>query len=361
MSYQAGTTETILVTRDKGLRERWFWGVAAYGGAVAVMILALTGFVLIMRQDPVAAYRAALKDSLLTIGGIGQTLNRTTPLLLCSLAFSVGIRGGVSNIGMDGQIYLGAVFAGWVGIFLLRSVAVPSVAAPLVLAAGALGGASYVSIAGVLRALWGVSEIFTTVMLNFVAVLLVEFLSTGPWNDPLTGEAVSRPISAAGVLPKLLPRGGAHVGVLIAVLVAVAVWWLLYRTVTGYEIRAVGSNPRASLLGGIAVRRVQFSALAISGGLSGLAGAIEVAGVHERVLMGLTPNYGAMAILLAVLGRHQPLALMPLSFVFGILVAAADSLQRSVGLPAGGVFMVQGLAVLVVLVMEGLASRIRRK
>ncbi|SMB99759.1 simple sugar transport system permease protein [Thermanaeromonas toyohensis ToBE] len=350
----------VRVIRKGEAYRKLIWGILAYGGALLVMLLTMTLFIIGLGYNPLVAYQAALKDSLFSIGGIAQTLNRMTPLLLASLAFTIGMRGGVFNIGIDGQIYLGAILAGWVGIFLVGGVNIPWLQVPIVLIAGLVGGALYILVAAILRMVWGVNEIFTTVMLNFVALLLVEFLTTGPWNDPLTGEAVSVPITPGAVLPKLLPRGGAHVGVIIAILTAILIWWLLYRTVLGYEIRAVGSNWRASLFGGIAVRRVQFLALALSGALGGLAGAIEVAGVHERVLLGLTPNYGVMAILIAVLARGQPLALIPVSFIFGVLVAGADSLQRSIGLPAGAVFMVQGVAVLIVLLMEAVSLRHER-
>lgn len=346
---------SLRVIRESEAYRKWIWGAVVYGGALSIMVLTMTLFILGLGYNPLVAYQAALKDSLLSIGGIAQTLNRMTPLLLASLAFALGARSGVFNIGIDGQIYLGAIFAGWAGIFLLGRMDLPWLQVPVVLLAGLVGGALYILVAAALRMVWGVNEIFTTVMLNFVAVLLVEFLTTGPWNDPLTGEAVSVPIAPGAVLPKLLPRGGAHMGVIVAILTAIVIWWLLYRTVLGYEIRAVGSNWRASLFGGIAVGRVQFLALALSGALGGLAGAIEVAGVHERVLLGLTPNYGVMGILIAVLARSHPLALIPVSFVFGVLVAGADSLQRSIGLPAGAVFMVQGVAVLIVLVMEALS------
>lgn len=345
---------------------RWIWPLAVYGGAVAVVVLALTAVILAMGASPAEALATALQDSLLTVGGFGQTLNRMTPLLLASLSFAVGYRAGLFNIGMDGQIYAGAILATGLGLLFAGGAAGGGAGGagdggaaliPLLLVAGLAGGAIYAVLPAVLRVLWGVNEIFTTVMFNFVALYLVEYLSTGPWNDPTAGEAITRPIPGGALLPMLIPRGGAHAGVLLAVTVALAIWWFLYRTVFGYELRSVGSNPRASLYAGISLGRVQVLALCLGGALSGLAGAMEVTGVHQRLLLGLSPNYGIMAILVAVLGRNHPLLLVPVNFAFAVLVAASDSLQRTVGLPASAVFMVQGLAVLVVLFLEAIRQR----
>ncbi|HEY8415031.1 MAG TPA: ABC transporter permease [Thermaerobacter sp.] len=341
-----------------GLAAGWIWPLAVYGGATVVVVLALAAVILAMGANPGEALATALQDSLLTVGGFGQTLNRMTPLLLASLSFAVGYRAGLFNIGMDGQIYAGAILATGLGLLFAGAAGGGGAGLiPLLLGAGVVGGALYAVLPSVLRVLWGVNEIFTTVMFNFVALYLVEYLSTGPWNDPTAGEAITRPIPGGALLPMLIPRGGAHAGVLLAVAVALAVWWFLYRTVFGYELRSVGSNPRAALYAGIALGRVQVLALCLGGALSGLAGAIEVTGVHQRLLLGLSPNYGVMAILVAVLGRNHPLLLVPVNLAFAVLVAASDSLQRTVGLPASAVFMVQGLAVLVVLFLEAIRQR----
>ncbi len=330
--------------------------VAALAAALAINTLVIA----ILRHDPWVAYKTALNDSLGSIGGFAQTLNRMTPLLLVAITFSLSRQVGLANIGMDGQIYVGGVLATGIGLSLAPAGLPAWQMVPLVLAGGAMAGAAFVLIAGVLRAAWGVSEIFTTVMLNFVAAYLVEFLCTGPWNDPTAGEAITYPIPRTAALPMLITRGGAHTGVLLACAVAVLTWGLLYRTVPGYEMRAVGANARAALIAGIGVTRVQLIALTLGGGLSGLAGAIEVAGVHERLLVGLTPGYGFMGILVAVLARYHPLVLIPVSFAFAVLVAGSDSLQRTVGFPASAVFLVQALVVIVIMVVEALRARRER-
>lgn len=333
------------------------WNLWAYGGALLMAIVVTTVIVIALGGNVAEAYRAAFRDSLGSIGGFGQVLNRMTPLLLASLTFSIGKHAGLHNIGMDGQIYAGAIFTVGIGLWLKPAALGSWVMIPLLLVAGALGGAIWSGLAGLLRVRWGVNEIFATVMLNFISLYLVEYLATGPWNDPISGEAITLPISAASTLPLLIRRGGAHNGVLLAAVVAVLLWWWLYRTVPGYEMRASGANPRAARVGGISLGTVQMLAMVIGGAMAGMAGFIEVSGVHHRMMLGLSPQYGMMSILIAVLGRFHPLALIPVNFALAVLIAGSDSLQRTVGFPAAAVFMLQALIVLVVLGIEALRAR----
>jgi simple sugar transport system permease protein len=321
---------------------------------LALALGLLAGLVAAVGGDVLAALSSLVRASFGTLGGVGQTLNKITPLMLGSLAVVVGMRGGVFNIGVDGQIYLGAVMATGVGLTLTD---LPGVlAVPLALAAGVAGGALWGGVPGLLRARYGVSEIFVTVMLNFIALFLVEYLSTGPWNDPMAGEAITRPVAQAFRLPLLVPRGGAHVGVLLAVAAAVAVWLFLYRTVPGYEVRATGDNPTAARLGGVPVERTTSVVLAASGALAGLAGAVEVTGFHHRLILGLSPGYGVMSILIAVLGRRTVTGAAVGSVLFAVLVVGSDSLQRSAGLPASAVFVLQAAILLFLLAAEGLRA-----
>lgn len=339
---------------------RLLWTLASYGLALLLAGLVTAAIVVVLGHSPAEAIRAALKDSLGTLGGFGQVLNRMTPLLLASLAFALGQLGGVANIGIDGQIYAGGIAATWVGFLLAGSGLSAWAGVPLVLVAGMVGGGLWVMAPGLLRVRWGVNEIFSTVMFNFVALYLAEYLCTGPWNDPASGEAITYPIARSGVLPMLIARGGAHAGIIVACAVALSLWWVLYRTVPGYELRAAGANPRAARIGGIPVARMQFLALVVGGVLAGLAGAIEVSGVHKRLMLGLSPGYGFMGILIAVLARHHPIALIPANFALAVLIAGSDSLQRTVGFPAAAVFMLQALIVLIVLGVDAVRQRRER-
>jgi general nucleoside transport system permease protein len=324
--------------------------------ALAVVVSAL--FILAMRGNVVVAFRTIIQSSLGSIGGIAQTLNKTSPILLGSTAVMLARHAGFFNIGVDGQIYLGAI-ATTALAFLVAAWNLPqAVLLPAVLLAGILGGALLGFVPGFLRAWWGVNEIFVTVMLNFVAYYLTDYLTTGPWNDPLSGEAITKPIPVAATLPMLLPDAGGHTGILLAVAAAAVVAVMLRRSVVGYEIRAAGDNPRAARLGGINLRSITVLTLTASGGLAGLAGAIEVSGYHNRLVLGLTPGYGAMAILIAVLGKMRPLGVGVASALVAMLMVGSDSLQRSVGLPASAGFVFQAIVVLCVLFVDARRARI---
>jgi general nucleoside transport system permease protein len=310
-----------------------------------------------MRGDVLVAFRTILASSLGSVGGIAQTLNKVSPILLGSVAVMLGRRGGFFNIGVDGQIYAGAIATTALAFFAAGWNLPKAVLLPAVLIAGVAGGAALGGVPGFLRARWGVSEIFVTVMLNFVAFYLTDYLTTGPWNDPVSGEAISRPIPAAATLPMLLPEAGGHSGIVVAAVVMALVAGFLGRSVLGYEIRAMGDNPRAARIAGIDLPWLTLLTLAGSGALAGLAGAIEVSGYHNRLILGLTPGYGAMAILIAVLGKMQPLGVAVASVLVAALMVGSDSLQRSVGLPASAGFVFQAIVVLCVLFVEARRSR----
>jgi simple sugar transport system permease protein len=325
--------------------------------AIALAAVVSAVFILAMRGDVVVALATILTSSLGSLGGIAQTLNKVSPILLGSTAVMLARRGGFFNIGVDGQIYAGAIATTGLA-FLAAGAGLPrGVLVPAVLLAGIVGGAALGAVAGALRARWGVSEIFVTVMLNFVAFYLTDFLTTGPWNDPISGEAITRPIPTAATLPMLLPDAGGHTGILLALAAAGLVALVLGRTLVGYEIRAMGDNPRAARLGGIALPRMTALTLTLSGALAGLAGAIEVSGYHNRLILGLTPGYGAMAILIAVLGKMRPVGVAVASVLVAILMVGSDSLQRSVGLPASAGFVFQAIVVLCVLLVDARRAR----
>jgi simple sugar transport system permease protein len=329
---------------------RYLVGIGVGAVVTAAMIAALGA-------DVPLAFAALLRSALGSLVGVGQTLNKVTPLLLGGLAVAVGLRAGCFNIGVDGQIYLGAILATGLALRFEAGAMPAAVLLSLTLAAGAAGGAAFGWIPGLLRARWGVSEIFVTVMLNFVALYLTEYLATGPWNDPMAGEAITRPIPTEASLPLLLPMAGMHAGILVALAAAMLVWVVLERTALGFELGAVGDNPRAARIAGIDTRRLTALALTAGGALAGLAGAIEVAGLHNRLILGLSPGYGVMALLVSVLGKNRVPGVVVAAAGMGILAVGSDSLQRSVGLPASAALVFQAAVVLTVVLLESLGAR----
>jgi ABC-type uncharacterized transport system ATPase subunit/ABC-type uncharacterized transport system permease subunit len=317
--------------------------------AVALALLLVGVLIALMGVSPVEAYRALWRSALGTRNGFGETLIRTTPLLLTGLAVLVAFRCGIWNIGAEGQLYMGALGAALVGIL---SDSLPTVIhLPLVMAAGFVFGAAYGALPGLMRAYRGANEIITTIMLNYVAIFIVSYLVTGPMRDPglLLPQPQSPNIADAARLSKIISGTRAHSGIFIALVAAFLIFILLWKTVSGYRIQAVGENPDAARFGGINVPHNIVLAMAISGGLAGLAGMVEVAGVRGYLIDNLSPGYGYTAIAVALLGGLHPAGVTLAAFFFAALLAGADGLQRSVGVPTATVLIIQGLVLVFVI------------
>ena len=353
----AGSRALLMSEKTLGDRSDRISSVLSYVAAIAVGLIAMTIVILGVGGNPIQALGKAFESSVMTVTGLAQTFNRATPLLLMALGFAVARHAGLFNIGLDGQFTAGAMAATGVGIYLIPPDSIPLVGISITLLVGAIGGAAWAAVPAALKVRFGVNEILTTVMLIFVAMLLAEYVATGPWNDPISGEAITLPLVESTNFPKLLARGGGHAGIVLALVLAVLVWWILYRTRVGYVIRAVGSNVDAARRSGIRHRIVLFFTLSAGGALAGIAGAIEVTGVHQRLLLDLVPDAGVMAILISVLAGDRPIVVVPVSVLFSVMLSATDSLQRSVGFPSGAVLAVQALMVLVVVLASARRSR----
>ncbi|MDE0080566.1 MAG: ABC transporter permease [Caldilineaceae bacterium] len=320
---------------------------------LAMVIALLVGvlLLLLLGTDPFEAYSALIQGALGNVSGITQTLTKATPLLLVGLGICIAFRGGVINIGGEGQIVVGALAATAFGVGFGNLPAL--ILLPLTLISGAAAGLIWGGIPGLLKARLGVNEILTTVMMNQIALRLMNFLLRGPMLDPEhVAAGTSIPQSAALPesiwLTRLVPRTLFHSGAILAVLLALAVYFLLWRTTIGYRIRAVGLNPHASRYAGIPVPKYVTLSLALSGMLCGLAGAVEVLGVHHRMLEGLSGGYGFSGIVAALFGKLHPLGAIPASALFGALLVGADKMQRAVQVPSALAIALQGLVVLFV-------------
>jgi simple sugar transport system permease protein len=339
-------------------RERF---VAAAGAvarptlAVALSLSAVAAFLAILGYAPGPALRALAAGAVGSQAAWTATALKATPLLLTGLAVAICFRCGVWNIGAEGQLLAGALFATAVATRLLTGA--PAVLAlPAVVFAGALGGCLVGAVAGALRAGRGVSEVISTILLNFVAIQLVALAVHGPLQEAAGAYPKSDPFPHAAMLPAW---GRLHLGFAIALLLAFAAQILLFRTAAGFRLRAVGLSARAARFAGISPERYTFSTLALAGGLAGLAGSFEVAGVTGQLYEGISPGHGYTAIAVALLARLHPLAVIPSAFFFGGLEAGAGAMQREAGVPAVITQIVQGVAILLSATF-GLAGSRRR-
>jgi general nucleoside transport system permease protein len=292
---------------------------------------------------PLATYAALVQGSILSINGLVDTIVNATPLILVGLAVGLGFKAGLFNIGGQGQFLIGAVASAAAGAALSQSS--PVIAIPLAVLAGMAAGALYGFIPGFLKAFTGAHEVVTTIMLNYVAIYVVAYLITGPLRQPGASFAVSPDVGAAG-LPAILNVGtghAGHVGILIPLLVVPAMWWLLYRSTIGFEIRTVGANPDAALYAGMRPRRLVVLALTLGGLLAGLAGAVEILGVSGNMPAAYSTNIGFDAITVALLGRANPVGIVFGGLLLGAMRAGAPLMETVADVPRQMVDVLQGI------------------
>lgn len=334
----------------------WLLAGAPVGAVLAALALAAVPLRL-AGADLAGAYRQMAVASFGSWFALAETLTRATPLILTGLAVAVAFRARLWNIGAEGQLYLGAIVAVAMG-----SGAVPLPAPlllPLVMVAAATAGALFMLGPTILKVRLGVDEVVTTLLLNFVALLLVGLLVEGPMQDPMSmGWPQSAPLVTDATLPRLIARTRLHSGLLVALCAALLVWVFLDRTVWGLETQAVGSNARAAAYAGMPVSAVLIRAGLVSGALAGLAGAGEVAGLKGYLTQDLSPGFGYTGIVVAMLAQLQPLAVVPAAiFVAGVFVGA-DSMSRTAGVPSYIADLVVALSLLTML-LAGLVTRYR--
>ena len=281
---------------------------------------------------------------------------RAVPLILAGLAVAIAFRAGVFNIGAEGQLLAGAAAAAAVAGPLGEAGVPGAIGIPLTLAAGVLAGGAWAGIAAAMRVRFGVLEVITTILLNFVALHLVGFLVRGPLQEPTGIYPQTASIDAALRLPLLLSGARMHLGLVLAVVIAIAVWWYLRDTAGGFRLRAVGANPAAAASAGrIDVGRVTTGAFLVSGGIAGLAGAVELTGVTYALYENISPGYGYTAIAVALLARLHPLGVLAAGALFGAVDAGAASMQRDAGVPSVIVYTITAVVIL------GVVAAARRK
>jgi general nucleoside transport system permease protein len=328
---------------------------------LAMLLALLIGalMLLLLKANPITAYAAMVNGVFGNVYGLTQSLVKATPLLLVGLGICIAFRASVINIGGEGQIIAGALMATW---FSLTFRSWPGyLLLPSTMIMGFLAGAVWGFIPGILKVRFSVNEILSTVMMNAIAIQLMNFLLRGPLMDPQgisegTFLPQSERLPRQVWLPRLIPQTLLHAGTIVAVVLAVAVYIFLWRTTIGYRIRAVGLNRDASRHAGINVPVYQALSLTLAGGFAGLAGVVEVIGVQHRLMDGITSGYGFTGIVAALFGGLHPLGLIPASWLFGSLLVGADKMQRAVQVPSALIDTVLGLVVMFV-VGSNLLSR----
>ncbi|MDX6246102.1 MAG: ral nucleoside transport system permease protein [Frankiales bacterium] len=320
--------------------------VAAYVAALAFfgVLAAVKG------ANPFSVYHSMLSSTFADSGSIQQTFLRSIPIVLAALAVAVPARAGLVNVGGEGQIILGAVAATGVGVAIGSHVPGPLSWLAMALA-GAAAGAIWAGIAGVLRSTLNANESVTTLLLNFIANDIMLYLIYQPWKDPNgSGQPQSKPLDHNAVLPKLF-GSTLNLGLIIAAVLAVGVWYLLQRTGWGFALRVVGGNPEAARRAGLPVRPLLISSMAVGGALAGLGGALNLAGVETQLRPGTTLTFGYIAFLASYLGRHNPAKVVLASLVFSAIALSGNGLQISNGLDGEIVNVLLGLIVLAPLIL----------
>lgn len=323
---------------------------------------------LVLGANPIQAYGALLEGSFGSGNALAETAVKAVPLLLVGLGICIAFRANVINIGGEGQMIIGAILATLVGLSLTGW---PGwLVITLAILAGFVGGAIWGAIPGALKAYFSVNEILSTIMMNAIAVQIMNYLLRGPMIDPSQAELASKIPQTAALenafrLPRLVPTR-LHLGALIAVILAFLVYVLLWRTTLGYRIRAVGQNPDAARYGGIRVRRQIVIALLLSGAFAGLAGAFQVYGLNYRMITdgsasGFTGSAGFNGIVAALFGQLHPIGTIPASFLFGALLVGANKLQRVMQVPSAFIVALNGLVVVFVVSSELWRKQRQRK
>jgi len=299
--------------------------------SILLTFLLTSGFVLAYGANPLQAAYYFLMDPLSNPVRLIEVLVKTTPLLLTGIAVAFAFSGGYWNIGVEGQLYMGATAATAIGLQMHNTPA--WLALPLVILGGILAGMAWATLPALMKVWLKIDEVVTTLLLNYVAIFFVSAILNGPWRDPISQWPQSPEIAASAVFPRLIPRSRLHLGFILALLVVLGVWFVLSRTSFGLKMKAVGFNIEAARFSGINVERTLLMVALISGGIAGLAGASEVAGIHFHLIDAISPGYGYTGIIIATLGALNPIGVSLAAVFIGLIDTGAQTVSRALGVP----------------------------
>ncbi|WP_175483299.1 ABC transporter permease [Salinihabitans flavidus] len=310
----------------------------------------MLGLIALAGESPLRILAILIGEGFLNRAGIADSLVRSIPLTLAGLGVVLAFRAGVFNIGVEGQLLIGAALA--VACAPILSPLPSALSLPLLLLAGTLGGAVWGGIAGFLKARFGANEIIATIMLNYIAIQMVSWLIRGPLQEASGIFPRSDKLANSLRLPILFDGTRLSAGLIVAALACVAVWFLVARSRYGYALTVTGKNPDAARYGGIRPGVIAFSVLCLSGALAGLAGIVEVSGLHGRLQEGFVGGIGITAIAVALLARLNPIWVPVAAFGFSGLYVGSDSVARLTEVPFPLVHVIEGMIVLAFLVLQ---------
>ena len=328
--------------------------------AVLITFMITSILVVMVDASPIEAYYYFLIDPLSSQVSAVEVLVKSTPLLLTGAAVTFAFIGGFWNIGAEGQLYAGATAATFIGI-QMEGVS-PWISIPLMIVGGFLAGMLWVLIPALMKVKLAIDEVVTTLLLNSVAIFIVSALLNGPWRNPVSMWPQSPEIAPSAIFPKLIPRSRLHLGFILAVIIIIVLWFVLTRTAFGLRMRAVGLGAQAARFAGINVERTMLLSALISGGIAGLAGVSEVAGIHYHLIDAISPGYGYTGIIIATLGTLNAWGVALAAIFIGLIDTGSQTVSRALGVPAYLGDVIQAALLLVTLGVLLLQSyRITRK
>lgn len=321
---------------------------------LGALIMALTG------HDPWAGYAAMLKGAFGTPRAVGNTLAKSVTLSMTGLAMAIAAQAGIFNVGGEGQLYLGAIAAAWVGARLADSPAI--VAVPLSFIAAAAAGGAYAWFPGWLKVRWNVNEVVTTIMLNSAAIYFCGYLANGPLKTAERGIASGTDaIGAASVFPRLIHLSSLTTSVYYAAVIALVVWYLMKRSAVGYEMKMTGENERFARSGGVRTGRAALAAMIASGAICGVVGMFEVFGLHRRFIESISSEFYFDGMLVAMIMRYSPGGILLMSVFFAMMEIGSAAMELNVGIPSELISIVQSIIIFFMAAEGGISALIRAR
>lgn len=338
-----------------------------FGLSILVILLGLFAIYLVSGIRPDIILKSIVISAFGSIYGLSETLTKSIPLMLCGLGLSLSFRSSIWNIGAEGQLLMGAIGATWIVLYVMPNTP-KLILIPMMFIVGAICGGIWALIPAILKVKFNLNEIIVSLMLNYIAIEFVNYLVYGPWKSPYEwGFPYSTKFPTSAQLPRILDTRIHYPTLILALVLAVVIYTILYKSKLGYEIRVIGDNIDAARYAGLDIHKIIIMVLILSGGLAGLAGVGEVAGIHHRlrVASGISSGYGYTAVIVAWLGRLDPFLIVFVSFLFGGLLVGGDAIQVSLGLPGATINFINGLILIFVLVQSfsrtGLSSIKKRR